>query len=86
MLGSATSLPAVKFFCLYAGTAILFNFFFQVRQLLFIFAKVHLIKRLLVGATKGSVHAHIYVMWMQFARLGYLIGGLVDCCAVSPCM
>lgn len=32
MLGSATSLPAVEYFCLYAGTAILFDFVMQVRQ------------------------------------------------------
>lgn len=31
MLGSATSLPAVEYFCLYVGTAILFDFFMQVR-------------------------------------------------------
>eukprot|EP00903_Cladosiphon_okamuranus_P010290 g9741.t1 len=30
MLGSATSLPAVKYVCLYAGTAILFDFFMQI--------------------------------------------------------
>eukprot|EP00752_Nemacystus_decipiens_P003669 g3381.t1 len=30
MLGSATSLPAVEYFCLYAGSAILFDFFLQV--------------------------------------------------------
>ncbi|CAM9952295.1 unnamed protein product, partial [Ascophyllum nodosum] len=30
MLGSTTSLPAVEFFCLYTGTAILFDFFLQV--------------------------------------------------------
>ncbi|CAN0119730.1 unnamed protein product, partial [Pylaiella littoralis] len=29
MLGSATSLPAVEYFCLYAGTAILFDFILQ---------------------------------------------------------
>lgn len=33
MLGSATSLPAVKYFCLYAGAAILFDFFMQVESL-----------------------------------------------------
>ena len=31
MLGSATSLPAVEYFCIYAGVAILFNFFLQAR-------------------------------------------------------
>lgn len=30
MLGSLTSLPAVEYFCLYAGTAILFDFILQV--------------------------------------------------------
>ncbi|CAN0336849.1 unnamed protein product, partial [Ascophyllum nodosum] len=30
MLGSTSSLPAVEYFCLYAGTAILFDFFLQV--------------------------------------------------------
>ncbi|CAM9472608.1 unnamed protein product [Ascophyllum nodosum] len=30
ILGSTTSLPAVEYFCLYAGTAILFDFFLQV--------------------------------------------------------
>ncbi|CAM9765761.1 unnamed protein product, partial [Scytosiphon promiscuus] len=30
MLGSATSLPAVEYFCLYAGTAILFDFLMQI--------------------------------------------------------
>ncbi|CAM9372874.1 unnamed protein product, partial [Hapterophycus canaliculatus] len=30
MLGSTTSLPAVQFFCLYAGTAILFDFLLQI--------------------------------------------------------
>ncbi|CAN0587165.1 unnamed protein product, partial [Ectocarpus sp. 12 AP-2014] len=29
MLGSTTSLPAVRYFCLYAGTAILFDFMMQ---------------------------------------------------------
>ena len=30
ILGSTTSLPAVEYFCLYAGMAILFDFFLQV--------------------------------------------------------
>ena len=29
MLGSSTSLPAVEYFCIYAGVAILFDFFLQ---------------------------------------------------------
>ncbi|CAM9391119.1 unnamed protein product [Ectocarpus sp. 12 AP-2014] len=32
MLGSMSSLPAVEYFCLYAGTAILFDFFLQARR------------------------------------------------------
>ncbi|CAN0213748.1 unnamed protein product, partial [Ectocarpus sp. 6 AP-2014] len=32
MLGSTTSLPAVRYFCLYAGTAILFDFMMQARK------------------------------------------------------
>lgn len=31
MLGSLTLLPAVEYFCLYASTAILFDFFLQVK-------------------------------------------------------
>lgn len=34
MLGSLTALPAVQYFCLYAGTAILFDFVFQVHCML----------------------------------------------------
>ncbi|CAM9770793.1 unnamed protein product, partial [Laminaria digitata] len=33
MLGSFTVLPAVEYFCLYAGTAILFDFILQVPPL-----------------------------------------------------
>ncbi|CAM9351224.1 unnamed protein product, partial [Laminaria digitata] len=29
LLGSSTSLPAVEYFCVYAGVAILFDFFLQ---------------------------------------------------------
>ncbi|CAM9595580.1 unnamed protein product, partial [Laminaria digitata] len=29
LLGSSTSLPAVEYFCIYAGVAILFDFFLQ---------------------------------------------------------
>ncbi|CAM9619893.1 unnamed protein product, partial [Laminaria digitata] len=32
MLGSSTSLPAVEYFCLYAGTAILLDFSLQASQ------------------------------------------------------
>lgn len=32
ILGSNSSLPAVEYFCLYASTAILFDFFLQVRE------------------------------------------------------
>ena len=31
ILGSTTSLPAVEYFCIYAGIAILFDFFLQAR-------------------------------------------------------
>lgn len=31
MLGSITLLPAVEYFCFYAGTAVLFDFILQVR-------------------------------------------------------
>lgn len=34
LLGSATSLPAVEYFCIYAGLAILFDFFLQAKSLL----------------------------------------------------
>lgn len=33
MLGTTSSLPVVEYFCLYAGTAILFDFFLQARDL-----------------------------------------------------
>ncbi|CAN0513627.1 unnamed protein product, partial [Ectocarpus sp. 12 AP-2014] len=32
LLGSLTSLPAVEYFCLYAATAILFDFILQARK------------------------------------------------------
>lgn len=32
MLGSSSSLPVVEYFCIYAGTAILFDFFLQVKE------------------------------------------------------
>lgn len=33
MLGSITAIPAVEYFCLYAGISILFDFFLQVCEL-----------------------------------------------------
>ncbi|CAM9178357.1 unnamed protein product [Choristocarpus tenellus] len=33
MLGSMISLPAVEYFCFYAGTAILFDYLLQVRYI-----------------------------------------------------